>query len=59
MAAFSASYSGLHRVGRFQALVMVAELGWREVSVLRAVGRYLRQVGVTYSQTYLPSALTS
>ena len=27
--------------------------------MLRAVGRYLRQVGVTYSQTYIAQALTT
>ena len=27
--------------------------------MLRAIGRYLRQVGVTYSQTYIAQALTA
>ena len=38
---------------------MGADLDWRQVSVLRAIGRYLRQGGVTYSQTYLAQALAA
>ena len=59
MDAFSASYRGLTEADGFQALVMRADLGWRDVTLLRALGRYLRQVGVTYSQTYIASALTA
>jgi glutamate dehydrogenase len=59
MAAFSASFRGLTEADGYQALVMRADLGWRDVTLLRAVGRYLRQVGVTYSQTYIASALAA
>jgi glutamate dehydrogenase len=59
MDAFSASYRGLTEADGFQALVMRADLGWRDITLLRAVGRYLRQVGVTYSQTYIASALAA
>ena len=59
MDAFSASYRGLTEADGFHALVMGADLGWRDVTLLRAVGRYLRQAGVTYSQTYIASALTA
>ena len=38
---------------------MAAELDWRQVSILRAIGRYLRQGGATYSQTYIAHALTA
>ena len=38
---------------------MAADLSWRQVTVLRAVGRYLRQGGATYSQTYVAHALTA
>ncbi len=58
MDAFSASYSGLSESDSFNALVMGADLGWRDVSVLRAIGRYLRQVGITFSQTYIAQALS-
>ena len=43
----------------FNALVMGADLDWRDVSLLRSIGRYLRQVGVTYSQSYFAQALSS
>ena len=59
MDAFSASYRGQTEADGFHALVMRADLGWRDVTLLRAVGRYLRQVGVTYSQTYVASALAA
>ncbi len=59
MDAFSASYAGLSEPDRFHALVMGADLSWQQVMILRAIGRYLRQTGTTYSQTYLASALSS
>ena len=46
MDAFSASYLGQSEPDGFNALVMGADLDWRDVTVLRAIGRYLRQVGV-------------
>jgi glutamate dehydrogenase len=57
--AFSASYIGESESDGFNALVMGADLDWRDVSVLRSIGRYLRQVGFTYSQTYFARALSS
>ena len=59
MDAFAASYAGRSEPDRFNALVMGADLGWREVGILRAIGRYLRQTGSTYSQTYVAQALTA
>ncbi|HVD19112.1 MAG TPA: NAD-glutamate dehydrogenase [Propionibacteriaceae bacterium] len=59
MAAFSASYVGDSESDRFNALIMGADLDWRDVSVLRSIGRYLRQVGITYSQSYFAQALSS
>ena len=57
--AFSASYIGESESDGFNALVMGADLDWRDVSVLRSIGRYLRQVGFTYSQSYFAQALSS
>ena len=54
-----AAYDGVAESDAFCALVMAAGLGWREVSLLRAVGHYLRQGGVSYSQTYMAQALAS
>jgi glutamate dehydrogenase len=59
MDAFSASYAGLSEPDGFHALVMRADLRWQQVTILRAIGRYLRQTGTTYSQAYLSSALSS
>ncbi len=59
MDAFRASYSGQTEPDRFNALVMGADLTWRQITVLRAIGRYLRQAGVTYSQTYIAQALNT
>jgi len=41
----------------FNKLVLLAELDWREVMVLRCVAKYLRQIGFTFSQDYLEDAL--
>lgn len=35
------------------ALVLEAELNWREISILRAYQKYLRQTGFTYSPQYI------
>ena len=59
MDAFAASYGGRSEPDRFNALVMGADLGWRQVGILRAIGRYLRQTGSTYSQTYVAQALNA
>jgi glutamate dehydrogenase len=59
MDAFSASYVGQSESDGFNALVMGADLHWRDVSLLRSIGRYLRQVGLTYSQSYFAQALSS
>ncbi len=41
------------------ALVIQAGLAWRQVVVLRALGRYLRQAGIPFSQEYMEAALTA
>src|SRR5512133_539705 len=58
MEAFSASYDGESESDGYNALVMGADLVWHDVSVLRSIGRYQRQVGVTYSQSYFAQALS-
>jgi glutamate dehydrogenase len=37
----------------FNALVLAAGLPWRDVALLRAIARFLRQVRIAYSQDYL------
>lgn len=41
----------------FNRLVLAAGLSWREITVLRAYARYLRQVGFTFSQAYIEEAM--
>jgi glutamate dehydrogenase len=41
------------------ALVLAAQLSWRQVVVLRAYARYLRQAGTTFSQDYIARVLRS
>ena len=55
---------GLHAVLRgeaesddFNKLVMGAGLGWRDVTILRAAGKFLRQAAMTFSLAYMQQAL--
>ncbi|PZU86560.1 MAG: NAD-glutamate dehydrogenase [Chelatococcus sp.] len=57
-AALMAQFRGLTESDRFDQLVLVAGLAWREATLLRAFGRYLRQVGAPYAQGYIADALT-
>ena len=41
----------------FNALVLAAGMAWRDVALVRALARYLRQAGVPYSQDYLWATL--
>src|SRR5690606_32900262 len=41
----------------FNRLVLGAGLQWREVVVLRAFSKYLRQVGILFSQAYMEDVL--
>ncbi len=59
VAAFEASQSGRLQVASINALVTRAGLDWNEVSWLRALTRYLRQAGLTYSMEYVAAALVA
>ena len=41
----------------YNALLLSAGLGWRDIAVLRAFSRYLRQIRIPYSQDYMWGAL--
>ena len=41
----------------YNALVVNAGLAWRDIALLRAISRFLRQAGSTYSQDYLWDSL--
>jgi glutamate dehydrogenase len=55
--AFHAIVSGEAENDGFNRLVVGAGLAWREVSVLRAIAKFLRQTGIAFSQTYMEQAL--
>ena len=55
--AFARVWSGQLESDGFNRLVVSAGLDWREVTVLRAYGRYLRQVGIAFSQEYMAATL--
>ncbi len=42
----------------FNRLILAGQLTWREVSILRAYTKYLRQVGVPFSQAYVESVVS-
>ena len=42
----------------YNALVLNAGLDWRQIVVLRAYGRFLRQLGLPFGQAYVASSLT-
>ncbi len=41
----------------FNRLVTAAELPWRDVTILRATARFLRQANITFGQNYMEQAL--
>ena len=43
----------------FGALVLNVSLGWREVALLRAYSRYMRQIGTLFSHEYIASVLNA
>jgi glutamate dehydrogenase len=55
--ALTALWQGLIEDDEFNGLVLDAELNWRQVMVLRAYARYLRQAGTQFSQNYLQRVL--
>ncbi|WP_369070627.1 NAD-glutamate dehydrogenase [Kineococcus terrestris] len=56
-AAFAAAWTGRAESDSLARLVLVAQLSWRQVAVLRALVRYLRQVGLAYSLDYVTGCL--
>ncbi|MBE0613056.1 MAG: NAD-glutamate dehydrogenase [Burkholderiales bacterium] len=43
----------------FNRLVLAARMNWREVALLRAYAKYLKQAGFTFSQIYMAQTLTT
>ena len=43
----------------FNQLVLAAGLNWKQVAILRTYAKYFKQIGLTFSQDYIESALNS
>jgi glutamate dehydrogenase len=43
----------------FNRLILTANLSWREITIIRAYTKYLRQTGFTYSQPYIEECLNN
>ena len=56
--AFSKIWSGDVENDGFNRLILAGQLTWREVSVLRAYTKYLRQIGVPFSQAYVEKVVS-
>ncbi len=57
--AFERVWQGEAENDGFNRLVIGAGLSWREVTMLRAYAKYLRQAAFTFSQSYIEQALAS
>jgi glutamate dehydrogenase len=57
--AFARVWRGQMEDDGFNRLVLLAHLPWRDVTVLRAYARYLRQAGTTFSPEYVESAVAA
>lgn len=56
-AAFDAMWRNLADADDFNALILAAGLSWRQVAVLRALGRYLSQTRLPYGQSRIQQVL--
>ncbi len=57
--AFARIWRGEAEDDGFNELVIRARLDWREVTVLRAYAKFLRQVRIPFSQTYMEQTLAA
>lgn len=57
--AFSKIWFGYAENDGFNQLVLSAGMDWRQVAVLRTYAKYFKQVGFTFSQDYIVSALNN
>ena len=55
--AFAAAWSERAESDTLSRLVLAAQLSWRQVVVVRALVRYLRQTGLPYSLDYVAGIL--
>ncbi|MDQ4127771.1 MAG: NAD-glutamate dehydrogenase, partial [Actinomycetota bacterium] len=57
--AFARAWRGTVENDGFNRLVLLARLTWREITILRAYCKYLRQTGTTFSQDYMEDTLVA
>jgi len=57
--AFEAMWSGRVEPDNLNQLVLAAELSAREIAILRAYSRYLRQAGIPFSLAYMQQTLVA
>jgi glutamate dehydrogenase len=50
---FLSVWQGYAESDKFNQLIIDANLTWREAAVLRAYSKYFRQIGFTFSETYI------
>ncbi len=55
--AFRAIWFGKAENDSFNRLLLGAKLGWREVALLRAYARYMKQIGFAFSETFIADTL--
>ncbi|MCF3936555.1 NAD-glutamate dehydrogenase [Acuticoccus sp. M5D2P5] len=54
---FIAVWEGAAESDEFNALLLNAGLGWRDIAILRALSRYLRQTAIPYGQDLMAETL--
>jgi glutamate dehydrogenase len=57
--AFRRVWAGEMESDGFNKLVALADMGWREVTILRAYAKYLRQAAFPFSQAYIENAFAA
>ncbi len=56
-AGFQMIMSGVAENDGYNALILGAGLGWRDVALVRAISRYMRQIRIPFSQDYMWATL--
>lgn len=57
--AFASVWFGQAENDGFNQLVLAAKLDWRQVAILRTYAKYFKQIGFTFSQEYIETALNN
>jgi glutamate dehydrogenase len=57
--AFAMAWQGRVEDDGFNRLVLKARLGWRQIALIRALAKYLRQTNMPFSQAYIEQAFAA